>query len=202
MATDFRQLTQLARALGLSYQQLLARYHARQGPGAPYSGAIAWARLELRRVAAARAQQALRTGFADSQVRHRDWAPHAFSLGAGVLARLAARAEADRAVLPRICPGHYLDAALRTAPRHLPRQLAHMRGFLPADGAEARRNQRITLSIGAESRTMLSTLRITLAAGQLPSSQPAVVSGLAAHFLSQLPGHSPHEASSGNTTGD
>ncbi|MFD9567055.1 hypothetical protein [Streptomyces sp. NPDC059994] len=201
MATDFRQLKQLARALGLTYQQLLARYHAHQGPDAPYSGAIGWAQRELQRVAAARAQQALRTGFADSQVCHRDWAPHAFSLDASVLARLAARAEADRAVLPRITPGHYLNAALRTAPRHLPRQLACMDDFLPADGA--RRNQKITLSIGAEARTMLSTLRITLAAAQLPRSQPAVVSALAAHFLNQLlPGHSPHEAPSGNTTGD
>ncbi|MFI1177232.1 hypothetical protein [Streptomyces melanogenes] len=49
---------------------------------------------------------------------------------------------------------------------------------------------------------MPSTLPITLAAAQLPHSQPAVMSALAARFLNQLPGHGPHQAPSGNTTGD
>ncbi|MDJ0346811.1 hypothetical protein QMK19_41045 [Streptomyces sp. H10-C2] len=41
MTTDFRTLQQYARALGLTYQQVLARYHAVRGQDAPRSGAIA-----------------------------------------------------------------------------------------------------------------------------------------------------------------
>lgn len=117
-----------------------------------------------------------------------------------MLALLVARAEADRAVLPRVCPGHYLDAALRSGPRRLPLQLACMRGFLAPHSAEPRRTHRITLSVGTEARTMLSTQRITLAAARLPRSQPAVVSALAARFLNQLPQPSPQETPGGNTT--
>ena len=188
MPTDFRQLQQYARALGLTYQQVLDRYHAARGKNAPRSGAVTWARLEVERAEhPAQAREELRAGYVDSRTR-RPWAPLASRLDTEVQALLTARAKADQEVLPRISPGHYLDAALRTGPQQLPEQLACARDFLTARGGTLTRGRLLNYSVGPDAHKTVSTLRLALAEAQPPYEEvPAVLSALASRFLDRLP---------------
>ncbi|MER0476822.1 hypothetical protein ABR737_00365 [Streptomyces sp. Edi2] len=186
MTTDFRQLKRLAHSLGLTYQQLLARYHTDQGHDAPHSQAAAWAQQEVKRADDAQALQEVRAGFIDSRVRL--WAPVAFSLATEVHTSLVARADIDREALPHISPGHYLDAALRTGPRQLPGQLACMRDFLEGRGSSPLRSStRITFRLGTEAHTAVSSLQSALRAAGLSRQKGCVVSALTARFLDSLP---------------
>ncbi|MGW1288398.1 hypothetical protein ACWD4N_33135 [Streptomyces sp. NPDC002586] len=188
MPSDFRQLQRYARVLGLTYQQVLARYHAACGKNAPRSGAVAWARMEVKRAQdPVQAREELRAGYVDSRTR-RSWEPLGFRLDPEVQALLTARVKVDQEVLPRISPGHYLDAALRTGPQHLPEQLACMRDFLTARGGPLTRGRPLNYSVGPDAHKTVLTLRLALAGAQLPGEEvPAVVSALTSRFLSRLP---------------
>ncbi|MFJ3182620.1 hypothetical protein ACIPJN_30105 [Streptomyces sp. NPDC086796] len=182
MTTDFRQLQRAARAFGLTYQQLLARYHADRGQDAPRSGAITWAQQEMKHVA----KGELRTSFADSTLR-RCWAPLNLRLEPEVHAALIARADLDREETPRIAPSHYLDAALRTGPRRRPAQLACMRDFLTTRGGSLAPGRPAVYSVSMDAHQVASLLRSPLAPAQLPSGEGyAVISALTARFLYRL----------------
>lgn len=187
MTTDFRTLQQYARALGLTYQQLLARYHAARGQDAPHSGAIAWARQEVDRLQALRE---LRTSFVEFRLDRPSWSTYAVRLDPEVRASLSARSELDRATWPRVSPRHYLDAALRTGPGHLPGQLACTREFLAArgDALPPARPSFITYQLSPHAHTALSDLQLALTEADHPRGQVGtVVSALTTRFLHRLP---------------
>ncbi|GLF99935.1 hypothetical protein [Streptomyces yaizuensis] len=186
MATDFRQLQRLARALGLTYQQLLARYRAAHGRGAPRAGALTWARL-----------RALDDSLAGSLAHAPTWALLSLRLDPEVLARLVARADADRAERDRIAPGHYIDAALRTGPRRPTEQRACTRNFLQARGNSLPRTGLITVRLSPDAHTALRVLRSAHADGGR-SFVHAAASALTDHFLTRLP---PQPAAAAGHTG-
>ncbi|WDN56041.1 hypothetical protein [Streptomyces clavuligerus] len=198
MPTDFRRLQNLARALGLTYQQLLAQYHTVHGPGAPRSGALAWARLRAARSGTsavpdtADAQQELDAGLAGSLTRARDWTPRSLRLDPEVLARLVARADTDHTEQRRIAPRHYIDAALRTGPRLSRERLACTREFLRARGGSLPRTMPITVLLGPDAHAVLTSLRSPRAAGR-PDAH-AITSALTDHFLNRLPPQPPAQA--------
>jgi hypothetical protein len=184
MTTDFRQLQQAARALQLTYQQLLARYHADRGPHAPRSGAVAWAQQEAER---AHAHPQLRTSFTNSRLNSPSWAPLAFCLAPEVHSALAARAGLDREEMPSVSPGHYLDAALRTGPARLPEQRACMRNFLTSRGGPLPPGRSTLFRVSPDAHQAVSALRLALAEARLPhEEEPAVISALTSRFLHQL----------------
>ncbi|WP_274036249.1 hypothetical protein [Streptomyces sp. MMBL 11-1] len=217
MPTEFRRLQHAARALKLTYQQLLARYHADQGPDAPRSGALAWAQQEVKRMA----RHELHTSVAAAQQR-RSWDTLALRLEPGVHARLMARVDADRmsaphtvfglnvdrartpgAVLshhlsftsgtaPRVDPGHYLDAALRTAPRHRAGQLGCLRDFLTTHGVPLTPGRQGLYRLGPRAREVVTALKSPHAPDPLPRHQTnAVITALTARYLDHLDNQHP-----------
>ncbi|MFK0297394.1 hypothetical protein ACIQU6_43990 [Streptomyces sp. NPDC090442] len=191
MPTEFRQLKQLAKALGLTYQQLLQRYRADRGDGAPRAAAIAWAQQEVQRAQEAKereaddAAHALHASFADSRTSR--WAPLIFAPSLEVHASLIRRVKVDREVLPRLSLGHYLDAALRT---ELPGQLACMEDLLESLGnspLQSSSSIRVTFRLGQEAHAAVSSLKSALTAANLPHQKAHVVSALTARFLATLP---------------
>ncbi|MFJ1662594.1 hypothetical protein [Streptomyces anthocyanicus] len=212
MPTEFRRLQHAARALKLTYQQLLARYHADQGPDAPRSGAVAWAQQEVERVA----RHELHTSV-DAAQQRRGWGTLGLVLQSGVHARLMARVDADRmsaphivfgidtdraptpgAVLghhlsftsgtaPRVDPGHYLDVALRTAPRHRAGQLGCLRDFLATHGVPLSPGRQGLYLLGPRAREVVTALKSPHAPDPLPRHQAnAVITALTARYLDHL----------------
>ncbi|MEU9337896.1 hypothetical protein AB0D49_32830 [Streptomyces sp. NPDC048290] len=169
MATDFRQLKCCAHALGLTYQQLLAQYHAEHGRDAPRAGALVWARL-----------RALDAGLADSQVHARAWTPLFLRLDAQVLTRLVARADTDQTQRRRIAPSHYIDAALRTGPQHPEEHLTCAKDF-----RRRTRTGKITVHLSPDAHTILSRLRS--AQDGSPPLVHAAASALTDRLLDSLP---------------
>ncbi|MFD7559907.1 hypothetical protein ACFV9E_35995 [Streptomyces sp. NPDC059835] len=195
MTTDFQQLQQLARALGLSYQQVLARYHAERGAEACHSGAIPWARLQVQRVQeaglrTAQAERALLAGFVESQVR--SWAPLGFALVPEVQEAVEARVGLDRVTMPRLSVGHYLDAALRTGPDQLAGQLACLQDFVESRGGAVPKGCSSVYFVGKDAYSKVSLLRFALVKAGLPDGRRhAVLSALTADFLDRLPSDVP-----------
>ncbi|EDY52719.1 hypothetical protein [Streptomyces clavuligerus] len=171
MATDFRQLQCLAHGLGLTYQQLLARYHAEHGRNAPRTGALSWARL-----------RALDASFTDSLLRTPAWTPLFLRLDADLLTRLVARADTDQTQRPSIAPRHYIDAALRTGPRRPEEHLACGKNFLQVRRA---RTEKITVHLSPDSHAVLSRLR-SVQDGSRPLVH-AAASALTDRMLDTLP---------------
>lgn len=198
MPTDFRRLQHAARALKLTYQQLLARYHAVQGPDAPRSGAVAWAQQEVERVARHELHASV-----DAAQQRRGWDTLALRLEPGVHARLMARVDADRtstppavfshplgfatATAPRVAPGHYLDAALRTGPRHRAGQLACLRDFLTTRGGPLAPGRTVVHLLGPRAHATATALKSPHAPHPLPRhTGDAVISALTARYLDHL----------------
>ncbi|MDJ0346812.1 hypothetical protein QMK19_41040 [Streptomyces sp. H10-C2] len=105
-------------------------------------------------------------------------------------ARPSPRRELDRATWPRVRPGHYLDAALRTGPGHLPGHLACTREFLAArgDGLPPVRSSPTAYVLSPHAHTALSDLQLALTEADLPRGQMGtVLSALTTRFLNRLP---------------
>lgn len=188
MTTDFHQLQRAARALKLTYQQLLSRYHADRGQDAPRSGAIAWAQREVERAQdPARARRELRASIDSRYFTVRSWTPLNCRLDPDVHVALIARADLDREKTPRISPSHYLDAALRAGPRQLDDQLACMREFITTRGTPLSRGRATVYSVSTDAHTTIQALHTALDAARRPREETwAVVSALVARFLGRL----------------
>ncbi|MFI7087753.1 hypothetical protein ACIBUR_29670 [Streptomyces anulatus] len=180
MPSDSHQLRVYARALGLTYEQLLDWYADEHGEQAPHSGAVAWARSLMNCADDPDlAQREFRASVADSESL--TWQPLAFRLGPGAHAALMARTDTDRKALPStvrrsfLSPGHYLDAALRSAHGQPLDQLATTQDPLPSGGGAL-------FLVGTDAHEMAKTLTTQLTA----ETKHAVISGLTTRFLNRL----------------
>lgn len=179
MTSDSHQLRVYARALGLTYEQLLDWYADDHGEQAPHSGALAWARSLINRADdPALAQRQFRASVADSESL--SWQPLAFRLEPGAHAALMARADTDRKALPNLppsflSPGHYLDAALRSGHGQPLEQFATTQAPLP-------RSQTAFFLVGTDAHKMAKTLTSQLTA----ETKHAVISGMTTRFLNRL----------------
>ncbi len=110
------------------------------------------------------AHQAVLESFADAKITSHAWGMHGFRIVPDVLASLKKRVARDRRTSgnAQLAVGHYLDAALRHAPRDVDEQVASAQAFLAERMGFVEAGLQSTYRIGPDARAFATELNLAL----------------------------------------
>ncbi|MWA07894.1 hypothetical protein [Streptomyces sp. BA2] len=126
--------------------------------------------------------------FADAKLRSRSWQAYGFRITPDVLADLKSRINADRRTTgnSQLAIGHYLDAALRSAPDDVDELIAMAQDFAGERIWDTDKTQPSSYRVGRQAFELVSTLNVTLQERDYGRRGTLVVSALVERYLQAL----------------
>lgn len=141
-----------------------------------------------RRSGSGSAHAAVHESFADAKLRSRAWQAYGFRITPDVLADLKSRINADRRTTgnSQLAIGHYLDAALRSAPDDVDELIAMAQDFAGERIWDTDKTQPSSYRVGRQAFELVSTLNVTLQERDFGRRGTLVVSALVERYLQAL----------------